>query len=453
MIELSPELRLDIQEHLIDKGLAVLGMRGSGKSYTCGVIAEELAKVGQPFVVIDPMGEYFTLRERFPILIAGLETTDYTDLAGLRPRHAPGLASRVVEKGLSLVLDLSGGTVVQQLEFIAEFLKAFYSAEKEHRRPYVLIVDEAHRIAPELGPGTTVEAPRELIQRTRRWLSEMAATGRKYGIGLVIAARRPAEVRKSVLSQTAVKIIHRLVDPADLKRLHEEGMPREYDAMVRELEPGEAVVIGLGKEPLFTKIKERLCSHGGITPSFKPIKSPDLETAIRELAEALGLAEAKPGLPIPPVGLEEEAAMVEEGPRPERPWVPRIAIPELAYPTDVVADYLARSMIYGHLEEFVPRSGQRLKRIYLSVQDAEEALNALTRALLDGGWVLRKAGEDLMLALRGEVLVGLKAALASDGPVLTLVASAPSVQSLDRALGELKALLDRACPGAKHLGQ
>lgn len=47
---------------LIQKHLSVLAKTGAGKSYTVGVLLEELADKEVPCVVIDPHGEYYTLK-------------------------------------------------------------------------------------------------------------------------------------------------------------------------------------------------------------------------------------------------------------------------------------------------------------------------------------------------------------------------------------------------------
>ncbi len=52
---------LDPQE-LISKHVAVLAATGSGKSYTVGVLIEEIAERRIPIVVIDPHGEYISMR-------------------------------------------------------------------------------------------------------------------------------------------------------------------------------------------------------------------------------------------------------------------------------------------------------------------------------------------------------------------------------------------------------
>ncbi len=73
-------------EHMIRKHISILAKTGAGKSYAGGVLLEELAEAKMPVVVIDPHGEYKTLRlnnknkketkylERF-----GVEARNYRD--------------------------------------------------------------------------------------------------------------------------------------------------------------------------------------------------------------------------------------------------------------------------------------------------------------------------------------------------------------------------------------
>ncbi len=48
--------------NLVQKHCSILAKTGAGKSYTCGVILEELLDKGVPLLVIDPHGEYSTLK-------------------------------------------------------------------------------------------------------------------------------------------------------------------------------------------------------------------------------------------------------------------------------------------------------------------------------------------------------------------------------------------------------
>ncbi|AEA47507.1 helicase HerA domain-containing protein [Archaeoglobus veneficus] len=55
-------VNLDINS-LVQKHCCILAKTGSGKSYTAGVIIEELLERGVPLFIIDPHGEYATLKE------------------------------------------------------------------------------------------------------------------------------------------------------------------------------------------------------------------------------------------------------------------------------------------------------------------------------------------------------------------------------------------------------
>ncbi|MBU1975606.1 MAG: ATP-binding protein [Nanoarchaeota archaeon] len=54
---------LDLNK-ILTKHLAVLAKSGSGKSYTVGVLIEEIAKQGIPMIIIDPHGEHASMRRK-----------------------------------------------------------------------------------------------------------------------------------------------------------------------------------------------------------------------------------------------------------------------------------------------------------------------------------------------------------------------------------------------------
>jgi len=299
-IQIADNFALDLHSHLIDRGLAILGMRGSGKSWTAGVVAEELASKGIPFIVIDLMGEYYSLREKFPVLIAALGTPKYADIKGVTPDQAGAIAESVVKSGISLILDLKYGTMLERFAFLAPFLEALYHTEESLKRPLVLIIDEAHRITPEKGVIKLREV-QKFQRKVEYWVYETGATGRHYGIGFVVVARRVAEISKMTLTQCELKLALRVVDPVDLERLREYGLPTEILNQVKRFKPGDAVVIGL-EEPRIIHVKQRICSHGARTPLAKPVETPDLAKAVKELAKLL----KAPRVQIPPDRIRRE---------------------------------------------------------------------------------------------------------------------------------------------------
>lgn len=70
-------VKLDLQK-LLTKHVAILAKSGAGKSYCVGVLLEEIIQKGIPLLIIDPHGEYETLKEK---------STDSSQLArfGLKP--------------------------------------------------------------------------------------------------------------------------------------------------------------------------------------------------------------------------------------------------------------------------------------------------------------------------------------------------------------------------------
>jgi len=291
VIEGNGDLELSVQDHLISQPLAEVGIRNSGKSYTAGRICEDLCEVKQPFIVVDPEGEYWTLKERYPVIVAAVgrpvgRPKGYKADLIVTSENASLLAKRVVEKGYSLVLDLRNATLAESYAALANFLEALYQAEGQHNRPFVLIMEEAHVLVPEVGRVRLKEI-RDAQNKVIYWTWEVAARGRHRGLGYVCIARRAAEVAKAVLSQCPTRVIFKLVDPADLSWLRESGLTKEQIEAVQVLPQGKALVLGIADTPLYIASKERVCTHGGKTPIAMAVETPELEHAIADLTKII----------------------------------------------------------------------------------------------------------------------------------------------------------------------
>jgi len=302
IIEGDADLELKIQDNLISQPLAEIGMRNSGKSYTVGRMCEDLCEVKQPFIVIDPEGEYWTLKERYPVILAAVgrpvgRPKGYKADLIATSENAPLLARRVVEKGYSLILDLRNATLAESYSALANFLESLYQAEGQYNRPFVLIMEEAHVLVPEVGRVRLKEI-RDAQNKVIYWTWEIAARGRHRGLGYICIARRAAEVAKAVLSQCPTRIIFKLVDPADLSWLRESGLTKEQIESVQGLPQGKALVLGISDKPINIMSKERLCTHGGKTPIAMAVETPELEHAIADLSKVLK-APPVPALEVP----------------------------------------------------------------------------------------------------------------------------------------------------------
>lgn len=194
---------------IVTQRLAILGRSGVGKSNTAAVAAEEMLKHNQQVVIIDPTGAWWGLRssadgtsEGFPIVVIG---GDHTDIP-LDPTAGEVLASAIVERRFSAVIDLENLKPRERAQLIPAFLEALY---RLNRTPLHLIIDEADDIAPERpgkDAGPMVEALEDIVKR-----------GRKKGIGTTLITQRPQDLSKKALTQCEMVVTMRLSHQLDRK--------------------------------------------------------------------------------------------------------------------------------------------------------------------------------------------------------------------------------------------
>lgn len=129
--------------------------------------------------------------------------------------------------------------------------------EKDKRHPIALFCDEAHLYLPEKTNSSLEAAGLQNFER-------IAKEGRKYGVSLVVISQRPAEVNRTILSQSNNFIAMRLTnaeDQAVIKRLLPDSLGGFSD-LLPVLDIGEALVVGdASLLPSRIKIK---------TPTMKP---------------------------------------------------------------------------------------------------------------------------------------------------------------------------------------
>jgi uncharacterized protein len=226
----------------------ILGSSGSGKSYTVGVMCEELCKGNVPFAVVDTEGEYSGLKELYNVFWVGEDDGCDQRWSTLDEGQ---LAARALELP-PLILDLS--RVDDQKGRVSRFLTAVYDEISRVRTPYLLIVEEADRFVPQQGERLPI-------------FGEIARRGRKRGVGLMVCSQRPSMIDKNILSQCANQIIGKLVIQNDLQSVAQffpgRGLPRELTT----LRPGMFYFLGgLSSEPSLVRIKARLTRPGGANP-------------------------------------------------------------------------------------------------------------------------------------------------------------------------------------------
>lgn len=281
-MNIGEHLELEISD-FVGKSVAALGITGSGKTNTAAVLIEELLAQGLPLTIVDIEGEYYGLKERYDLLIAG--RSEHAELE-VSPENASALATASVERGLSVILDLSDYTQEEIYNFLVAYFTALWEAASKVRRPYQIVLEEAHEFIPQ-GANTPLK---QLITR-------IALRGRKRGLGIILMSQRSAKVEKDVLTQTSLLFLHKVVHPTDMK-VYKDLIPlpaSEVEATIGALAPGSVVVVSNYK-PVVAHIRLRHTFHAGSTPTLGKNAQPELRridaALLRDLQEML--AKVKP---------------------------------------------------------------------------------------------------------------------------------------------------------------
>ncbi|MBU0595218.1 ATP-binding protein [Candidatus Bipolaricaulota bacterium] len=272
-LNISKDLDLDL-EAVIGQCIAILGIRGSGKSNTAGVIIEELLDNSYPMTIVDIEGEYFGLKEKYEVLVVG--TGEGVDIE-IDASCAGEIAQVSIEQNVPVVLDLSGFLSDERSELLKVYLSSLWNIAGTLRRPYIIGIEEAHEFIPQ---GTKSEL-KELIAR-------IALRGRKRGLGAIIVSQRSAKVDKDVLSQAGMLLLHRVVHEVDM-RVYGELLPwrkSEVKEIISSLETGDCIYLN-GETILPIYVRERRTFHAGFTPSLEAVKAPELRSVSASIIEAI----------------------------------------------------------------------------------------------------------------------------------------------------------------------
>ena len=243
-IQIASNLALPLDA--VTQTIAIIGIRGSGKTNSGVVISEQLLSEGQQVVILDPVDVWWGLKSSkdgkapaFAIPIIGGEHADV-------PLEGTGgsiIADFVVDNRASAIISLRHLSINEQRRFATEFARRLYERKgvAEFRSPMMLVVDEADEFIPQrIPPGH--EAMFGAFDR-------IARRGRSSGLGMIAITQRPQVMNKDVLSQMEVLIAHRVLHKLDRGALdawieaHDTaGRREEFMASLASLERGDAWV-------------------------------------------------------------------------------------------------------------------------------------------------------------------------------------------------------------------
>jgi len=258
-IVIGDNVKLDVSK-LVESRLLIQANSGGGKSHAVRRLLEETHGQVQQ-IVLDPEGEFSTLREKFDYVLAGKGG----DVAA-EPRSAALLAKKILELGVSAIVDLYELPPQDRKHFIRLFLDAMVNAPKELWHPCLVVVDEAHVFVPEHGEAESAGAVIDLCTR-----------GRKRGFCAVLATQRLSKLHKDAAAECNNKLIGRTGLDIDMKRAADElgFTSRDQQHELRNLEPGEFFAYGpaISREIVKVKVGGVQTSHPRIgAKASKPAK-------------------------------------------------------------------------------------------------------------------------------------------------------------------------------------
>lgn len=272
-LDISQDLDFELEE-LIGKCIGILGIRGSGKSNTAGVIFEELLKYNYPLTVVDIDGEYFGLKEEYELLVIG--EGENVDLQ-IEPADAAQVAEVSLQQSIPVVLDLSSYLKSDQRTMLKNYFTRLWNLAGKLRKPYMIGIEESHEYIPQGKKGEL----KEIINR-------IALRGRKRGLGAVVISQRSAKVEKDVLTQAGMLFLHRVVHEADMK-VYNDLLPWSKSKVrekVSQLETGECIFLD-EKSAQQAYIRERETFHAGFTPTLDTVETPQLKQVGESIVEAI----------------------------------------------------------------------------------------------------------------------------------------------------------------------
>jgi len=270
------------QKQLIVGGLAIFGVRRSGKSYATGVIIEELLDHGFPVLAIDPHGEYvfkyandvdeeLKLMKRYKIKpkaygdknrVFALDpsVTSADKIITLEDLQSPefyirnikpGTITTIVTKGTDMDTSIAAAYYITKLSFELRKIRKI--------PPYFLAIDEVHNFAPQSLQGY----PKE-VKQSRAQIATVASEGGKFGVGFVVITQRPAHVSKSVVGPLQNFMVTRVQMKND-REFIKQSVPGAADYMhiIERLPVGKAYIAGITRFPALVAIRVRKSRHFG----------------------------------------------------------------------------------------------------------------------------------------------------------------------------------------------
>jgi len=238
-------LKIDL-DLLIPSRLLIQANSGGGKSWLLRRLAEQFCGHVQT-IIVDPEGEFYTLREKFPYVLVGEGGETPCDI-----RSAVMLAERFLQLKASAICDLYEAfrsRPMDRRQWVRQFLNALLDAPRSLWHPLVVIVDEAHKFCPQETPKAASMIEREIIGGCKEAMIGLSTTGRKRGFCPIWATQRLAKLDKDASAEFFNRLVGMTIEDVDVDRAADlMSVSREdkqdFRTSLRMLNPGQFYAFG-----------------------------------------------------------------------------------------------------------------------------------------------------------------------------------------------------------------
>lgn len=363
---------IDLQV-LLETRLLVQAGSGGGKSWALRRILEQTASHVQQ-LVIDPEGEFASLRERFDYVIAAAHDAD----AVVSPQTAALLARRLMESGVSAILDIYDLKHHERVLFVRRFLDALVNLPRKLWHPTLVVLDEAHVFCPQVGSAESASA-----------VIDIATRGRKRGLCPVLATQRLSKLHKDAAAEMQNKLIGLTGLDVDVKRAADElGMsPRDAMHVLRALNPGQFYAFGpaLTRTPELVKIGAVVTTHPKAGQRLLQAPPPASAKVRAELAKLADLQK----------DADQEARTVEELKAENAKLRREVAIANKRAPVETTANTDKTQPIlnawkrwHAHSDELICQAQKNIALMQENLKKSSDAIasfNPIPRGAVDPG--------------------------------------------------------------------
>lgn len=196
--------------NFLDSNWAIAGSSGTGKTWLAGLILEQLLHMGYQACVIDPEGDYRSLKAVPRTIVFGDENNP--------PPSVTDVVTLLEYARISIILDLCQYSLEEKRDYVKRFLQALGGLRAKRGLPHWFLIDEAHYFCHKNGNSLT-----ELIL-------EHARAG-----GFAFISYRISELPDSLLKGINHWLLTQIKDEQETERI--QTVLRQQDPQQTEIPP------------------------------------------------------------------------------------------------------------------------------------------------------------------------------------------------------------------------